>query len=139
MPIVIGIVLAVAVAAFARAVGLDRERAFYPVVLVVVAHYYDLFAVIGGGAALGAETIGFALFAGAAAVGFRTSLWIVVAGLAGHGVFDVVHGGVIANPGVPPWWPEFCLAFDGAAAICLAALLVKGERRLQPHDALTGE
>ncbi|MEO7504772.1 MAG: hypothetical protein ABIT69_06270 [Sphingomicrobium sp.] len=132
MPMIVGVALAVAVALYAHVVGLDRERGFYPVVLVVVAHYYDLFAVVGGRAALGAETIPFVLFAGAAAVGFRTSLWVVVAGLAGHGLFDVFHHRLIANPGVPAWWPAFCLSFDVAAALCLAAVLAKGERPLPP-------
>ncbi|MEA3057777.1 MAG: hypothetical protein QOF34_592 [Sphingomonadales bacterium] len=126
LPALVGVGLALAVAIFARLVGFDRERAFYPVVLVVVASYYDLFAVMAGGAALIPETIGFVLFAAAAAIGFRTSLWLVVAGLAGHGVFDLLHHALVENPGVPAWWPIWCLAYDVAAAACLAALLVKG-------------
>ena len=126
LPAVAGVVLAAAVAIFARLVGLDRDRAFYPVVLVVVASYYDLFAIMAGGEPLIAELVGSALFIAAAAIGFRTSLWIVVAGLAGHGVFDLVHGAVIDNPGVPAWWPLWCLAYDVSAAGCLAALILKG-------------
>jgi hypothetical protein len=126
LPALVGVGLALAVAIFARLVGFDRERAFYPVVLVVVASYYDLFAVMAGGAALIPETIGLVLFAAAAAIGFRTSLWFVVAGLAGHGVFDLLHHALVENPGVPAWWPIWCLAYDVAAAACLAALLVKG-------------
>ena len=44
MPFVIGIVLALGVAALARFAGLDRDRAFYPTVLIVVASYSVLFA-----------------------------------------------------------------------------------------------
>src|SRR5207248_23094 len=44
VPYVIGIVLSVSVALFARWVGFDRHRAFYPTVLVVIASYYVLFA-----------------------------------------------------------------------------------------------
>ena len=124
LPAVVGVGLAVAVALFARVVGFDRERVFYPVVLVVVGSYYDLFSIMVGGAGLVPETIGFVLFAAAAAIGFRTSLWVVVAGLAGHGVFDLVHGGLIDNPGVPAWWPIWCLSYDVAAAACLAALIM---------------
>ena len=47
-----------------------------------------------------------------AIVGFKYSLWLVVAALAPHGALDVVHGQVIANPGVPAWWPPFCLTYD---------------------------
>src|SRR4051812_50047255 len=126
MPALVGVALALVVALFARIVGFDRERAFYPVVLVVVASYYDLFAVMAGGAGLVPETIGLLFFAAAAAVGFRTSLWVVVAGLAGHGVFDFFHHSLIENPGVPAWWPSWCLAYDVAAAACLSALILKG-------------
>jgi hypothetical protein len=46
MRYVIGIVLSVGVALFARCVGFDRDRAFYPTVLMVIASYYMLFAAI---------------------------------------------------------------------------------------------
>jgi hypothetical protein len=46
MPYVIGIVLSVSVALFARSVGFDRDRAFYPTVLMVIASYDVLFAAI---------------------------------------------------------------------------------------------
>lgn len=121
---VVGIVLALVVFLFARGVGLDRDRAFYPTVLVVVALYYDLFAVMGGSTqALAAELAGTAVFIAFVVVGFRRNLWFVVAGLAGHGVFDLVHAGLIDNAGVPSWWPAFCLAYDVAAAVGLAWLL----------------
>ncbi len=42
----IGLILAVAVAGSAIAIGLDRERTFYPTVLMVIASYYVLFAVM---------------------------------------------------------------------------------------------
>jgi hypothetical protein len=61
-----------------------------------------------------------------AAAGFRSSLWVVVAALAAHGVFDLVHGGVIENPGVPGWWPAFCLTYDVTAATYLLWLLRSG-------------
>ena len=121
-----GVAIAVAVAIFARSVGFDRDRVFYPVILVVIASYYELFAIMGGGQALVAETIGFVLFTAAATLGFRTSLWIVVGALAAHGVFDFVHARLIDNQGVPNWWPAWCLAYDLAAASCLSALISTG-------------
>jgi hypothetical protein len=36
---------------------------------------------------------------------------------------------VIDNPGVPPWWPAFCGAYDVAAAVYLAWLLRSGRLR----------
>jgi hypothetical protein len=113
------------VGAFATIVGLDRDRAFYPTVLIVIAAYYILFAVMAGvPATVTIEAAIFAAFACAAVIGFRIKLWLVVAALAGHGVFDMFHGHALANPGVPVWWPEFCMAYDVAAAGYLALLLV---------------
>ena len=48
MGYIVGIVLAFLVSFLARLARFDRDRAFYPTVLAVVASYYVLFAVIGG-------------------------------------------------------------------------------------------
>jgi len=121
MAYIVGIVLALATALFAAIVGLDRDRAFYPTVMIVIALYYVLFAVMGGSpGALLPETLVMAGFATVATVGFRRSLPLVATALLAHGLFDAVHGRVIANPGVPAWWPAFCLACDITLAACLA-------------------
>ena len=117
LPFTVGIVLSLVVALFARGVGLDRDRAFYPTVLIVVGSYYVLFAVMSGSMhALLIESIVMAAFLAAAVIGFKTSPWIVIAGLAAHGVLDSFHGAVINNPGVPSWWPAWCMAYDVGAA-----------------------
>lgn len=128
MPAFVGLTVALAVAAFARLTGLDRDRAFYPAVLIVVAHYYVLFAVMAGGDGLLAELAIFALFAAIAVLGFRISLWLVVAGLAMHGVFDLTRHLLIVGRGVPEYWPAFCMAFDLAAPAVLAAILLFEKR-----------
>lgn len=112
MAISIGISSALAVSAFAKWFGLDRDRAFYPTVMMVIAFLYVLFAALGGGSALPIEALIGLGFATCAAVGFKKSLWFVVAALIGHGLFDIVHPHAIANGGVPVWWPGFCSAYD---------------------------
>ena len=42
MEYAVGIDLALAISALATAVGFDRDRAFYPVVAIVIASYYSL-------------------------------------------------------------------------------------------------
>ena len=124
MPYVIGIVVSLAVAVFARVVGFDRDRAFYPTVVIVVASYYLLFAAMSGSVrTVLLEMIPVAAFIMAAVAGFRSSPWIVVGALAGHGVFDAFHGHVIENSGVPVWWPAWCLAYDVGAAVWYAWLI----------------
>jgi hypothetical protein len=127
MAAIIGICLALAVGLFAAVVRLDRDRAFYPTVTIVVATYYVLFAILGGSRdALFMELGGAALFVIAAVIGFRGSLWITAAALAGHGLFDFVHARAIADPGVPHWWPAFCGAYDVVAGAFLAWRLRSG-------------
>jgi hypothetical protein len=130
MAYVIGIVLALGVAAYATLLHLDRDRAFYPTVLVVIASYYVLFAVMGGSRhALVVESLIMGAFVVAASLGFRRSLWLVVAGLAAHGVMDLFHGRLVANPGVPTWWPAFCSTYDLVAAAYLAWRLTRAGAR----------
>ena len=134
MSIVIGAVLALVIGLMATIVGFDRERAFYATVLLVVASYYALFAVLGASMhSLAVESGVMVAFVGLAIVGFRTTPWLVVAGLAGHGIFDAVHGLLISNPGMPAWWPGFCGAYDVVAAAYLATLLVRGKVRSGPQ------
>lgn len=129
MPFVIGIALSAGVVMLARQVGLDRDRAFYPTVLMVVASYYVLFAAMSSSIpALLVESLAMTAFVIAAVVGFRSSLWIVAAALAGHGIFDAVHGLLVDNPGVPVWWPAFCLSFDVGAGAYLAWWLWRRSR-----------
>jgi hypothetical protein len=133
MPYLTGVVLALLISVFAAVVGFDRDRAFYPTVLIVIACYYVLFAVIGGSShALLVETLITAAFLLLAAIGFRGNLWLVVAGLAGHGIFDLLHQRVVANPGVPAWWPAFCMTYDITAAAVLGWLLIRrGDARVE--------
>ena len=133
MPFVIGIVVSAGVAFFARQVGFDRDRAFYPTVMIVIASYYVLFAAMSGSVqTVIIESLMMTPFAAAAVAGFKSSPWIVVVALAGHGVFDAVHGYVVENAGVPVWWPAWCLAYDVGAAACLGWLLRRG---LTTNDA----
>jgi hypothetical protein len=94
LPYVVGIVLSIGVALFARLARLDRDRAFFVI---------------------------------AAVAGFKGSAWIIVGALAGHGVQDAFHGHIVANAGVPAWWPAWCLAYDVGAAAVLAWFLMRGD------------
>jgi Protein of unknown function (DUF3703) len=129
MPVVLGGLMALGVAGFAAAVGFDRTRAFYPMTLIVIASYDVLFAVMqGAGDALLAALLFLSAFTGAAVVGFKKNLWIVVVALIAHAALDVVHESLVSNPGTPPWWPAFCMAYDVVAAACLVLLILPAPR-----------
>ena len=128
MPYGVGSLLSVVVAIFARLVGLDRDRAFYSTVVIVVASFYVLFAVMGGTThALLVELGVMAGFVVVAVMGFKRNLWWAAAGLVGHGVFDIFHGGLVDNAGVPAYWPAFCMAYDVCAGGILAWLLYRSK------------
>ena len=142
MEYLIGLILSLAVGGSAAIIGMDRDRAFYPTLMIVIASYYGLFAVIGGSLhALTLELVGIAAFALLSLIGFRITLWWVVGALVAHGVFDWFHGRLIADPGVPSWWPMFCLTYDVVAAAYLSWLL--GVSRVAARSSrlarLTGE
>ena len=126
MEYLIGVGLALAVCASAMVSGFHRERVFYPTMVVVVAHYYILFAVMGSSTpVLAQECVAAAAFLALAVIGFKKSLWLAAAALAGHGIFDLFHQQLIQNQGVPAWWPGFCMSFDVLAGGLLALLLTR--------------
>lgn len=130
MPFVVGAALAVFVGLLGAGAGLDRDRAYYPVVTIVIAAYYSLFAALGGSPhALLLESLVGAGFVVLAVVSFKRSLWLAAAALTAHGIFDLSHSLLIDNPGVPAWWPAFCLAFDVVAGAYLAWSLARGRIR----------
>jgi hypothetical protein len=134
IPYLSGVVLALLVSVFAMTIGLDRDRAFYPTVLIVVAAYYVLFAVMGGVTrALYVESLIMVGFVLIASFGFKRSSWLVVAGLAAHGLLDLGHNSVVSNPGVPQWWPAFCMTYDLTAAAFLAWTLLRAPSLSKPR------
>jgi hypothetical protein len=115
MEYLIGLLLGLFIGGLTAATGLDRERGFYPTVVIVVAAYYVLFAAMGAtGRILAMEVLLAFAFLILALVGFKKNLWLVVAALVAHGLFDSVHHFFIDNPGIPRWWPGFCMTIDVA-------------------------
>jgi hypothetical protein len=123
--LLIGVLLAAGTVVSAKLTGFDKERSFFPVLLMVIATYYILFAAMSGSPApVLPEVLWAALFIAVSKVAYKRSLWLVVAGLLAHGVFDFVHGSMIDNRGVPAFWPSFCAGFDIVLAGYLGSLLV---------------
>ena len=136
MPYLIGFVLALAVGAYATVLRLDRDRALYPTLLIVFGSYYVLFGILSGSAgAIVGESLITGVFAVVATVGFRRNLWLVVAGLVAHGAMDLVHGHLVTNPGVPAWWPAWCMTYDVVAGAYLAWRLARSDTARAPFPA----
>jgi len=132
MEYLVGIALALLFCAAAAGLGMDRERVFYPVVVMAVASYYLAFAVVDGRTEVWLSEVAIAaLFIAAAVAGFKVNPWIAVVALAGHGVMDGFHHHLVHNTGVPRSWPGFCMSFDVTAAAIVAWVMrarARGER-----------
>ena len=79
-----GLILSLAVAISAAIIGFDRERAFYPTVLIVIASYYVFSAAMGASRrTLIIEIVVARGFLLVAVLGFRKNFWLIVAALPG--------------------------------------------------------
>lgn len=108
---------------------MDRERVYYPAVVMAVASYYLAFAVVDGrNGVLLSEVAIAAVFIVGEVLGFKGSPWIVVVALAAHGFMDAFHHRLVHNTGVPQVWPGFCLSFDVTAAAFVALLILARAR-----------
>ena len=113
IPVVIGLLLAVGIAALARFTRFDEDRSFYSTILVIIASYYVLFAVLDGSRhALGWELVIAVVFSTVAIIGALVLPALVGIGIIAHGLFDLVHDVLITNSGLPTWWPSFCGSVD---------------------------
>jgi len=135
MEYIVGITLALIFCAAAAGLRMDRERVFFPAVLIAVASYYLAFAVVDGrGDVMMSEVAIAGMFIAGAVLGFKRNPWIAVIALAGHGVMDAFHHHLVHNTGVPQAWPGFCLSFDVTAAAFVAWVMLiraRGEREQQ--------
>ena len=98
----------------------------YALGLALIAAVYIGFSVADGrGRVIAVETVVAAAFVVIAALGVTGSGWLLVAGLAGHGLKDLWQHrtGFVANT---RWWPPFCATVDFVAAALIAAALVAG-------------
>jgi len=98
----------------------------YALGLALIAAVYIGFAVADGRPhVLAVETAVAAVFVVVAAAAITVSPWLIVAGLAGHGVKDAVQHrtGFVANT---RWWPPFCAAVDGVVALVLVVEIMAG-------------
>jgi hypothetical protein len=98
----------------------------YALSLALIAAVYIGFAVADGRPTVIAVEAGIAgLFVVVGAAGVTGPAWLLVAGLAGHGVKDLWQHRrhFVANT---RWWPPFCLVVDWVAAAILIVLIAAG-------------
>ena len=98
----------------------------YALGLAVIAAIYIGFAVADGRAfVIAVESVVATAFVVVAAAAITGSPWLLVVGLAGHGVKDLWQHRrqFVANT---RWWPPFCLVVDFVVAAIIAVEIVAG-------------
>ena len=112
------------IAALANFTRFDRDRSFYSTVLVIIASYYVLFAVLSGSSHALIWELAIAIaFSTVAILGALFLPTLVGMGIVAHGLFDLVHDSVIENAGVPAWWPIFCGSIDVVLGLWVIILI----------------
>ena len=122
MPVVLGGMLALALAAFANRRSAHHAVRVYATALIVTALIYVAFALIGRAsrAWLLVEMGGVALFGAAAAVGRRVWSPTLAIGWAAHVAWDLaLHRSGAGAVYTPAWYPWFCVGFDLTLAACI--------------------
>ena len=125
-PVAWGVVWGVIQAASPLAFFWLDDATVYALGLALIAAIYIGFGVADGRARVIAVETGVAtVFVVVAAAAVTGSAWLLVAGLAGHGVKDLWQHrtGFVANT---RWWPPFCATVDVVAAALIAVGIVAG-------------
>lgn len=123
-PVAWGVVVGCLQAASPLALFWLDAATVYALGLVLIAAIYIGFAVADGrGKVIAVETAVASVFVVVAAAGVTGSGWLLVAGLAGHGLKDLWQHrtGFVANT---RWWPPFCATVDFVVAPLLAVAIV---------------
>jgi hypothetical protein len=103
-----------------------EPRTVYALEIALIAAVYIGFSVADGrGHVIAIESSVAALFVVVAAAGVTGSAWLLVLGLAGHGLKDLWQHRTqfVRNT---RWWPPFCATVDWVAAGILAGALLMG-------------
>jgi hypothetical protein len=102
------------------------DATVYALGLTLIAAVYIGFSVADGRSRVIVVETGVAtVFVVIAAAAVTNSAWLIVAGLAGHGLKDLwqQHSRFVANT---RWWPPFCATVDFVAATLIAVAIMAG-------------
>jgi hypothetical protein len=126
--IVWGVVVGVLQAASPVALWWLDPATVYALGLAFIAAVYIGFAVADGRArVIVVEAVVAMAFVVVAAAGITGSAWLLVIGLAGHGVKDAWQHRTHYVAGTR-WWPPFCAAVDLVVALIIGIEIVAGIR-----------
>lgn len=131
LEIVIGIGLGIITIDVANNFHLTQKRFFFPMMLIIIAMAYAIFAiwrspedVFNYNATVAAFFVLLSLW------GYYHSLSIVIVGLIAHGIFDALYVNSVQLP-TPIWYPDLCLGYDAFLAYALYQMISQDEIALK--------
>ena len=130
VPVAWGVVVGVLQAVSPFALWWLDAATVYAMSIAVIAAVYIGFAVADGrGKVIAVETTVAGIFVVIAAAAVTGSAWLLVLGLAGHGLKDwwQHRTDYVANT---RWWPPFCASVDVVVAVIIAIEIVTGSLSL---------
>lgn len=120
IPAIVGVVLGLLTSLSMGWVGMMTERRAAAAVLVAIAAFYPVFALVEGDVtSIVVHLAIFAVFLTCAALGNARGLLLIGLAIVAHGVFDAVTLWT-GHPG-PEWWPFFCAGFDLSIGLAVVA------------------
>lgn len=120
----IGIVLSLFIIFSAKFTRFDRDVSFYPSILIFIASFYILFAVMAGHSIVRESFIAF-IFILLALYGAYKSLFVIGLAIMLHGAYDILHIFQFKESVAPTWWAPFCAAVDFVIGIWVTYLSKK--------------
>jgi hypothetical protein len=132
LEVFIGVVLSLFLIISAKFMRFDRDVSFYPSILIFIAIFYILFAVMAGHSIV--REIGIAaIFILLALYGAYKSLFVVGLAIALHGVYDILHIVQFTETVAPTWWAPFCATVDFVVGIWVVYLSKKRVAQVNQH------
>jgi hypothetical protein len=128
----IGLALSIVIIIFAKVTRFERDRSFFCTILIVIASYYVLFAVIAERSII-RELIVASAFVSIAILGSYKSLTIIGFGIVAHGIYDIFYMLYIKEIIAPIWWPSFCAALDIVMGLWVVYLSRSRVVQFKPH------
>lgn len=127
--LIVGILLAIAIVVSARLSCFEKDRSFYPVLLIVIALYYVLFAfqTFRKDEILFEVSVAI-IFLFLAILGHHKNLRIIGLALILHGSYDLIHHSIPVATNPPKWWPLFCFGVDVVLGVWLLISSPKTEK-----------
>ncbi|MGB3725415.1 MAG: hypothetical protein WA981_06585 [Glaciecola sp.] len=132
LAVFIGVVLSLLLIFTAKFTRFDRDVSFYPSILIFIASFYILFAVIAGHSVIREISIS-SFFIVLALYGAYKSLFVVGFAIALHGVYDILHLLQFKDTVAPLWWAPFCAAVDFVIGMWVMYLSKKQTVQVKQH------